>query len=68
MLVWILILTLLVALMFIVLVILGITILKHIEIVKEGIKEICCRTAFIQGIVEAIADIVRNMDKANEQQ
>lgn len=60
MLVWILILTLLVALMFIVLVILGITILKHIEIVEEEVKEICCRTAFIQGMVEAISDMVRN--------
>ena len=50
MLVWILILTLLVALMFIVLVILGITILKHIEIV-EGM---------IQGIIEAISDMIRN--------
>jgi hypothetical protein len=50
MLVWILILTLLVVLMFIVLVILGITILKHIEIV-EGM---------IQGITEAISDMVRN--------
>lgn len=49
MLVWILILTLLVALMFIVLVILGITILKHIEIV-EGT---------IQGIIKAISDMIK---------
>lgn len=59
MLVWILILTLLVVLMFIVLVILGITILKHIETIEEEIKEVCCRTPFIQGIVEAIADMVK---------
>lgn len=59
MLVWILILTLLVVLMFIVLVILGITILKHIEIVEEMIKEICGRAAFIHGMVEAISDMIR---------
>lgn len=59
MLVWILILTFLVVLMFIVLVVLGLTILKHIEAIEEEIKDICCRTPFIQGIVEAIADMVR---------
>ena len=57
--VWILILTSLMVLMFIVLVILGITILKHIESIENEVKYIYRRIPLIQGTVEAISDMVR---------
>ena len=59
MIVWVLILTLLMVLMFLVIVVLGFIILKHIESLENEIKDIYNRIPFIQGMVEAISDMVR---------
>lgn len=61
MLVWIIVLTLLVVLMFIVLIVLGLTILKHLESMQNIINDICNRAAFTQGMAEAIASMVREL-------
>lgn len=57
--IWVLILTLLMVLMFLVIVVLGFIILKHIESLENEVKDIYNRIPFIQGMIEAISDMVR---------